>query len=386
MLLKKLLPVCYAIIGLSLAACCRLTEAPLCGEFDGIKTALDRDNVVSLFIAHGMSGFSEGDPEAMIYSVVNTLGLCPDGEECVRLIERGDSPSKMYGCLSRQDYQGTSCPYKLRIYVLDWREATWREKAPVRWIDEGWKTQCRRVKMIRRLKEDIMNSGLGDAALYLGDFKRELQYPFEQALRWIYADSKLSNHEIVFVGFSMGSQILLDTLDSMGGFDIGARNDLFAKQVRDAFIEQINAFFMLSNQLPIFHLSETDPASEKYVFNDGRECDAGACCDPSTPLDELRKGDWDWESTSLGNFIKDKRTLVPDFQIVAVSDPNDLLSYTMNYYCYPGENGDSLNAFANVEVRNVTMSYFGLVNAAKAHTHYGRNCRVLSLIIHGLGR
>jgi len=383
---KALLRVTLLPCLMFMSACTTLSTPPVCHDFEGIKTALNRENTVSVLIVHGMSGYSEGDPNTLVCGITRELCLCPDGEPCHRQIIR-ETPYKWYGCLARQDYCGMRCPYRLRTYILDWRPATWHEKSLVRDIDESWCKRCKRLAFVDKLKRDFVNNGLGDVALYCGGYREEICYPFQQAIRWITADSNDDPcHEIIIVAFSMGGQLLLDSLDCMR--DVTVENHSLAAKIRETFIKKTSAFFMLSNQIPLLELANLQPAINSYQYCDKAPCDPCQQCCPTATLRETEKiQQINWPETALGHFINDRRTTLPDFRIVSISDPNDLISYSFhgyNDYCQDSTSSCE-GYFLNASILNVRTAYFGLINPAKAHQCYGQNGAVIRMIVHGCG-
>ena len=143
---------------------------------------------------------------------------------------------------------------------------------------------------------------------------------------------------------------------------------------------------MLSNPMPLFALADLDrPELPPFDFDNSVECDRDGCCDPVAPLSDPCDVvcNWDWSRNSVGRFIANKRCSLPDFQIVNITDPNDLFSYNLEGIKVTCGDGETKEAFANAKVRNVKWSYFGLINPVTAHSGYGRNCSVLGMILYG---
>jgi hypothetical protein len=159
-----------------------------------------------------MGGYSEGDPHDLISALIDELDLHPACDQQVRQVVKGD-PERTYGCLERQDYSNPNCDYNLSVYFLDWRKATWDEKSILRNLDQTANLQSKQVSMTRQLRENFVTDVTSDVILYLGEHGEQIRYPFKQAVRWLYNDSKdLENHEIIITCFSLGSQMLLDAL------------------------------------------------------------------------------------------------------------------------------------------------------------------------------
>lgn len=374
----RLLCCCLAL--LSLNSCTFLRDIPVCEHFEGVTDAVEDNAVVSVFITHGINGFSEGDPATLIEGMADRLGLYCCSEECVRVIT-GDDGDQHYGCLRRTDYRSACDDTLVRFYALDWREATWMAKAPIRWMDETCSLRKKRVALTRRIKENVVNSGISDAALYLGGFGAQMRFPFAQSLNWIHEDNAgVEDHSLVAVCFSLGGLIFVDTIDPNSEF---AREGGLDQAGRERTLRELSSLFLLGNPHPIFELARLgDRKQHQHQFNSSPTCSDHECCDPHAPLYEpMTPICWDWDNTAVARVVRHKRQTLPCWQVVAITDPNDVFSY--NTSCFNKLGDGELPVFANAEVRNVKTAFFGLINPATAHTLYGQNCKVIDLITHG---
>ncbi len=354
-----------------------MPDLPTQGEFGGIKTSLDRKSCVSVFIIHGVGGFPDDDPDFLMLTIQNRLNLLKDGEECVREIS-GDhfETKKIYGYLRRQDYAGVGAPCDLRIYSLDWSPTTKHTKENFKCVDHKHIDQ--RMSLSGKLKDDIVINSLIDAALYVSNFKDEIQYPVAQSIRWIQEDAKDQPcHENIVIGFSLGTQILINTLDAMQGYHQKDPPDPHVKSAAKDFIRQISEVFIFSNVGPLFELTEM-PARHEFHYDASKKCDAPPPSDTTSISCQLSCKD-----TAFGRFVLEKRSTCPDFQLVAFSDPNDPLSFILDEDSYP-PGCPWGNAFINEEVRNVHWSLLGFVNPVDAHIGYSHNEEVIEMVIFGL--
>lgn len=354
-------------------ACTPLRDFPICNEFEGIKTTLDRQNTVNLFIVHGLGGYSNGDPDTLINNIVCKLDLHEKGVPCVREIvdDACGGCRRCYGVLTRRDFYGFCAPHNLRIYVLDWENATKQAKAYLRDIDCTYAHD--RLSFVTKMKKSVVNSNLADAFLYISNFRSEIQYPVAQSIQWIESDrSDCANSEIIVLGYSFGSSIVIDTLDNMIGMDVSNR------EVAERFIQDITGVFMLSNAHPLFEIAKLSP-SPRHRYSKQKSCAACVSENPHNCPTLV----WDWRYSSLGRFIHKKREQLPGFQIVAFSDPNDPLTYIVDDFFIPSKCGWQ-NAFINEKVRNAKWALFGLVNPIDTHGGYGQNEKVLNMIIYGV--
>src|SRR5579883_1274363 len=93
------------LLFLALSSCMPLCDFSRVGDFGGIKTALDRESCVSVFMIHGVGGYPPGDPDTLILAIKNKLNLYEEGPPCVREIADNHSGcNKVYGHLTRWDF------------------------------------------------------------------------------------------------------------------------------------------------------------------------------------------------------------------------------------------------------------------------------------------
>lgn len=328
----------YAFVFLILFfGCVRLKEISVNDSFSGLIGEPYCQNQMNLLIVHGIGGYSKGDPDTLIHAIERKLGLIQTSSPVVRDIIKDNI---FYGHLIHTDYQG---PYNnLRIYVLCWHSTTAVPRTLLQHIDDQYAPF--RLPMVRKTKKNYINNPIADAILYVSSYRKEIQYPLEKTIEWINTERPCQ--DVTIVGFSLGSTMLIDTLDEMCNQELAIN-----------FIKQIKEIFMLSNPTPLFDLAKWD-----------------ANCDAS-------ESNWEWNDWSIGRLVHEKRKSNPHFKIIAISDPNDAFSYVTNDYV-PSDLGWE-KVYINVGVRNVKWSFLGIVDPIEAHVGYGSNKTVLDLIVFG---
>jgi hypothetical protein len=368
----KAIPLLFAILLVS--SCTRLQDFPVTCEFTGITSSLEQKECVNLFFIHGLGGYSKGDPDILINNIIGKLGLyennCPSVRE---IVDNVNGCPKSYGFLTRKDYSGYCCPYNLRVYILDWRNATQPEKCWVNYID-AWHTNLR-LPFTHKMKKSVINNDLADALLYASEYRTEIQYPVAQSIHWIHEDNEGCCSDTMVIGFSFGAAIVIDTLDSMERM-----NDSCNRNAAREFTKNISNVFMLSNTLPLFELARANrPTSHKYLCHK----QAHNVCEAREPEQCNCPPAWQWQRSTLGRFVYKKRHTHPNFQVVAFTDPNDPLSYVVNDFYVPSQCGWQ-NAFINQLVRNSKNALMGMINPVDAHGGYGKNQKVADMIIYGV--
>ena len=351
-------------------SCTCLTTKKVDGDFEGLKTALDRTKskgTLRLLLVHGMTRHEPGWSSTLVTGITTRLQLLRDaGADSRTNFSLQNHPM---GELRISQFTNSGATSRLRVYELTWSEITqpWKEKQFGN--DESEFHRKERVLVNRSLKSGIMNDGFGDAVLYAGSFRQHMQYPIMQAVMRMLADQPDPDDEVAIITTSLGSYMTLDTLARMSrGFKIMGEAPFKPERVRD-LLDQITQIFMLANQVPLLELSEV-----------------------SNPPGGVRATN---NLPGLQGFLQVRKEVrqkkanpkqdVPRWKlrIVAFSDPNDLLTYPL------GPQDVANEGELDVSVRNVTVSVerhaiLGIFAwPLTAHTGHDKSDKVLELIVNG---
>ena len=312
------------------------------------------------------------------------LRLAANEQAMEMALDRGDVRGKTgdnNGTLTVHRYRSKSSQRKMIFYELTWSEITEADKKIMAYYDSG-EYSFRRAGVNKDLKQ-FVNSHLPDPLIYLGDAQLNIQLSVAQALCWMftrdytdipretdqicnfqeYPPTEVRQDGYLFVSHSLGSRILTDALQlvtaSMAEYEKRDNVSANVAEWRESLRDQTLTIFMLSNQLPLLQLGRDAPEVtnqyDDYCTADGEK--------------------------------RDKRVF-DKAQIVAFSDPNDILSWAVPPG-YEDENMDSrlcpslVNVIINIaEVKSV----FGLQLASPgdAHRGYDNDERVIKLIAHGM--
>jgi hypothetical protein len=171
---------------------------------------------------------------------------------------------------------------------------------------------------------------------------------------------QMKDDDFVMVTHSLGSRIVMDTLQYYGNLTLTRDEPQFVA-LREVFPETNIRIYMLANQLPLLELGQKRAAvrGEAYSY-----------CRPEGEHFERR--------------------LLSKLPIYAFSDPNDILSYPI-----PPKFADQyLDSRLCPSITNITInvakpiSLFGLgefANPGEAHGGYDHDERVIALIANGIG-
>ncbi len=324
--------------------------------FPGVRQLMAAYGGVDLVFVHGMGGYSEGDPDQITDHLAAELSL----------IENVANVSQLSSSARRRVFEDASGNMKLRSYTLRWSDLTFFPKAVLRSTD----VSDERLALHDQVKQSLMNSNLADAVIYLGSFKSEIQARVRSDLTSVLNDAGGQERPIVLVSFSLGSKILLDVVDQMrdgGGED---------KRLADTFADRSSVFFMLANQIPLLELGELEP----------RGVAKEAASSPVQDAASIYKTVIKFMDRKSATGIKSQQSLVnlPPFKIVAISDPNDFLSYPIPDAIANRYPDTFVNITLSVSQRGYMIPFVGTVtNPTTAHTGFGRHKRVRSLILDG---
>lgn len=214
-----------------------------------------------------------------------------------------------------------------------------------------------RARLNAGLKDVLIDDCLSDAVIYQGVSRDAIQRRMRDAiLRVLAANDAAPDLPLMVVSGSLGSKILFDTLLRMTEEEAGSRAERAALRA----VDRLRFLVMVANQIPLLSLADQSIG------------EAGRAIVP-VPADSLQ--------LLLQKRAAGKRRPGPGpaLTLVALTDPNDLLSYTLPAERY--ESGD-------VKVYNILVSnaptYLGLLERPDhAHLRYLENPDVGRLIACG---
>lgn len=232
------------------------------------------------------------------------------------------------------------------------------------------------------LKSELMNDCLADAMVYIGSTGSRVRDQVARAIEYAGGSRTKDNSPVavkraaesnqtplIVYSESLGSKVFFDTLLQM---ENSGENNLVAQRT----FERITQIFMGANQIPI--LSLVKPVEELKTASGPATSQPLPFVDPLNEL-ILRFGARLKEN--LGTLGIQPNGRDNPIQVVAFSDPNDLLSYPLR--------GSKQAASAQYHTIDVIVSnaptYFGLLeNPMTAHLSYRNNPEVHKIIVCGI--
>jgi hypothetical protein len=359
--------------------------------FPGIEADLaDKQKHTKVLFVHGVGDHKPGYTTEFLEKLAKELNLNARSE-AQKNIELGTPlfPGKNLGNLRVTHLLNEQNGQELTFYELTWSEITRQEKALLDFDNSG-EYDFRRAKINGMLKKFSNDTG-PDPIIYLGESRVPILAAYAQSFCWMVTkdweelpdsgkhaclglnDSsadRIANNNYVIISHSLGSRIVMDGTQRIASlmaspekhFSSAQRQIVtFAPKAVQALQNKRIPFFMLSNQLPMLQLGRELPEVA------GQEA---SYCDP-------RGADY-------------KKRMLGETDIIAFSDPNDLLSYGIP----PGFAEKYIDSRLCAKITNVNiniakvMDAFGmtdLANPMQAHVGYDTDDRVVAMIAKGIG-
>ena len=275
---------------------------------------------------------------------------------------------------------------ELLFYELTWSDITAEIKSELNYDNSG-EHSFRRAKINDLLKKFSNDTG-PDPMIYLGDRHDDMLTSFRQSFCWMMRDNwddlpersnqfcnpmtertvrNLSADSYSVVSHSLGSRITIDAFHSfVDMFEDDQRTHTLGhpelkSSLIKAFQQQEIPLYMLSNQLPMLQMGRKPPevVEKKQAY-----------CSPQ------------------GDHYHER--ILSKTSIIAFSDPNDLLSYTIpdkfvekkldSRFCF-----QTTNVIINIAGVFDLFGMGSVANLLTAHTDYDRDDRVVALIARGIG-
>jgi hypothetical protein len=338
--------------------------------------------ILKVIMVHGVGTHVPGHSARLSSNLARSLGLtvvAPDAKAFP--IEAAAFPGETLGTLTVTRHTNVARDREMLFFELTWSPISQPAKDAIAFDNTA--VYAHRRATLNNVFKRFINDIAPDPLVYTGTGRERIQTTVGQALCWaLSADwqglpdepqlctpdnpafaSRLDDDEFVFITHSLGSRITTDGLQRLTRYLETAEADLPEFQrVAQSLQERDVKIFMLANQLPLLQ-SGLEPASVQGAV----------------------------PATCLPNGADFGSRLFQETELIAFSDPNDLLSYPIPD-AFVRDHVDSrlcpkqINVTINIApVRSV----FGLgefANPLAAHVDYDDDERVIGLITRGIGQ
>jgi hypothetical protein len=338
--------------------------------------------ILKVIMVHGVGTHVPGYSARLSANLAQALGLgviAPDPKEFP--IEAVPFPGESLGELSVTRHTNEARDREMLFYELTWSPISQPAKDAYAFDDTG--VYAHKRASLNNTFKQFINDVAADPLVYTGTGRERIQAAVGQALCWaISADwqglpdtqqvctpdsptfaSRLDNDDFVFITHSLGSRITTDALERLARLmkQEGVRRPRVGL-LAEAFRERDVKIFMLANQLPLLQ-SGLEPAGVR---------DSGpGYCQPN------------------GAHYQDR--LFKETELIAFSDPNDLLSYPIpdrfvRDYVDSRLCPRQVNVTINVASVSDLIGLGQFANPLAAHVEYENDDRVIGLITRGIGQ
>lgn len=338
----------------------------------------DRPEVKVLYV-HGIGTHMPGHGTALRQNLATSLGLDIRAPRPKRIvIAHPDFPGQDLGEINVTRLTDDARRRDLLFYELTWSPITQPDKDLLAFDKE--QDYVLRRAAVNQVMRTFVNDIAPDPLAYAGEKREPILNSVNQSICWMVSRSwselpdltentwcgpgfpgfgeRVAMDDFVFITHSLGSRATLDALQRL--IQISATAGPGMERVADEFAQRDIQVFMLSNQLPLL---EAGREGQQVVGQ------TAAYCGP--------------KATKAGRFFNKT-------QIIAFSDPNDLMSYPV-----PDQFADKYiesrlcpsitNVTINVASVNSLLGLGDVANPLSAHSGYGPDERVGALIARGAG-
>jgi hypothetical protein len=356
-----------AVLGLALAGCTTPYRTPVAraasgtAQFEGVTSLLREDRPLDVLLVHGMCTHDEGWAKKAARSLYASLG--GDGA-LVRLL-----PASVPGTAVTLYQQTLQLPTgSLRLNALLWSPLTSHLKGDLCFDQTVKGPACipglpqqeylyERATANRTFKDGLLNDCLSDAIIYQGVSRDQISSQIQKGILQAIATSGAARRTVnaaadaagvaadiplVVITSSLGSKVTFDALYRL-------RSGAQTASAGTAVTDRIAHVYMAANQLPILGLADRSL--------DGSTPEAGR-----------------FPANAVGEFVAHRRARAEaakiklKLQVVAFTDPNDLLSYALVSAPHT-----RIDGVIDVIVSN-DVTYFGFLERPdNAHRDYLKN-------------
>lgn len=348
-------------------------------QFNGLKSQLEvPDRKMKVLMVHGVGNHLPGYSTEFLEKLTQELELSVTAKayKNITLVHAKD-PEKRLGNLRISRYLSQDQKQEMLFYELTWSEITAKEKEVLSYDNSG-EESFRRAEVNDLLKKFSNDTG-PDPIIYLGEKREDILVAFAQSFCWMISGdwnslpndkaqlcssknvTPSNNDSYAFVSHSLGSRITIDGLQRIAAIILNdANTPAYYTELASVLKDKEIPIYMMSNQLPMLQLGRkpADITHQETTY-----------CKPG------------------GEKYADR--LMQKTNIVAFSDPNDLLSYKLPHDFV----SKYLDSRLCIDVTNININVakiydaFGLGNLANpmdAHVGYDTDDRVIALIAKGI--
>jgi hypothetical protein len=338
--------------------------------------------ILKVIMIHGVGTHVPGHAARLSANLAQALGLSVVAPEAKAFqVEAPAFPGETLGTLTVTRHTNVARDREMLFFELTWSPISQPAKDAIAF--DSTAVYGHRRASLNNVFKHFINDVAPDPLVYTGTGRERIQTTVGQALCWaLSADwqglpdgqqlctpdnpafaSRLDVDEFAFITHSLGSRITTDGLQRLTQVIEQVGTDRpEVRRLTEAFRERDVKVFMLANQLPLLQ-SGLEPVTVQDQVS--------AFCQPEGPDFANR--------------------LFQETELIAFSDPNDLLSYPIPD-AFVRSHVDSrlcpkqVNVTINIAPVTDLLGVGQFANPMSAHVDYDNDERVIGLITHGIGQ
>jgi hypothetical protein len=338
--------------------------------------------ILKVIMVHGVGTHVPGYSARLQANLAQALGLSVIAPEPKGFpIESVAFPGEALGELNVTRHTNEARDREMLFYELTWSPIS--QPAKDAYAFDNTAVYAHKRASVNNVFKQFVNDVAADPLVYTGTGREKIQASVAQALCWaLSADwqglpdkqqvcspadpafgSRLATDDFVFITHSLGSRITTDALQRLAGLmKAEAAPGTQVGDLAQALQERDVKVFMLANQLPLLQ-SGLEPAAVRDAARN--YCVAGGTHYQQRMLEQT--------------------------ELIAFSDPNDLLSYPIPDQ-FVRDDVDSrlcpqeVNVTINVAPVTDLAGLGEFANPLAAHVDYENDERVIGLITRGIGQ
>ncbi|MEZ6194997.1 MAG: hypothetical protein R3F20_04595 [Planctomycetota bacterium] len=357
------------LLALALGACGSLDHFEVEAPVPGFAQVAAAEGPLDLLVLHGMGGFYGDDPAPVLDAFAEATGVLAAGEPEDEHVAEG---SHYFGRIRRHEFAGPAgaaagepAPIAARAFVVYWTGVTQGPKDLYLDYDRGGAESARREGLNDELKRTFVDKNVPDLALYLGRHRAAIHRGLRRAFERVVEEGA-PDRALAIVSYSLGARIVVDLLHDLSTSPLAEDRALAS-----AVFDRLRYFAMLSNQLGMLELVDFDYETSAP----DPESDLAIALSPAlrTFDAELRRR----EGAS-------GRGTMP---VLAVTDPNDLISFAIPPWMQAAFPGRFVNAWVSVATTSWWIPFVPrFARPDTAHREYSQRPAVQGLLAFGYPR
>jgi hypothetical protein len=338
--------------------------------------------ILKVIMVHGVGTHVPGYSGRLSANLAQALGLSVIAPETKDFpIETPAFPGERLGELTVSRHTNPARDREMLFYELTWSPISQPAKEAIAFDNTA--VYAHRRASLNNVFKQFVNDVAPDPLVYTGTGHDRIQATIGQTLCWALSTdwqglpdsqqvcvperpdfaSRLDSDEFAFITHSLGSRVTTDGLQRLTRVVAEEGIDRpRMRQVLEAFREREIKVFMLANQLPLLQAglapSDVEGAVPQYCRPDG---------------------------------ARFANRLFRETELIAFSDPNDLLSYPIPD-SFVRDHVDSrlcpkqVNVTINIAPVRSVLGLGEFANPLSAHSDYDDDERVIGLITRGIGQ